>query len=225
VYKVKHKADGSIERYKARLVAKGYTQIEGLDFLDTFAPIAKLTTFQLLLALVAAHNWTLKQLDVNNVFLHAKLDQEVYMVLPPGLHFSSTNLVCRLRKLRCGLKQAGRQWYAKLSNFLLSHKYNISTTDHSLFLKHAGNYTRAILVYVDDIVHTRNNPMEISDITNLLNNCSHIKNLGDLTYFLGIEVARNVTSIHLSQRKYALDLLKHTGMLAYAPVPTPMLHT
>jgi len=124
-----------------------------------------------------------------------------------------------------GLKQVGRKWYAKLSNFLLSHKYIISTADHSLFLKHDGNHTITILVYVDNIVLTGNNPMEISNITNILNNFFHIKNLGDLSYFLGIEVARNATRIHLSQRKYTLDLLKDIAMLGCAPVPTPMLHT
>jgi len=133
VYKVKHKVDDFIERYEAHLVAKGYTQIEGLDFLDTFAPVAKLTTLRLLLALATTNNWTLKQLDVNNVFLHGELDEEVYMVLPPGLHSSSTNLVSCLRKSLYGLKQEERQLYAKLSNFLISLKYNISIADHSLF--------------------------------------------------------------------------------------------
>ena len=175
--------------------------------------------------MVEAHNWILKQLDVNNSFLHGELDEEIYMLLPPGLQSPSTILVCHLKKSLYGLKQAGRQWYAKLSNFLLSHKYFISTFDHSLFLKHDGNHTTTILVYVDDIVLTGNNPMEISNITNLLNNFFHIKNMSDLTYFLGIEMARNTTSIHLSQRKYTLDLLKDTGMLGCAPVPTLMLHT
>jgi len=90
--------------------------------------------------LAATHNWTLKQLDVNNVFLHGELDEEVYMVLPPGLHSSSTDMVFHLRKSLYGLKQARRKWYVKLSNFLVSHKYNISIADHSLFLKHDGNY-------------------------------------------------------------------------------------
>jgi len=207
------------------LVAKGYNQIEGLDFLDTFSPVAKLTTRRLLLALAATQNWTLKQLDVNNAFLHGDLDEEIYMQLPQDFHTSSLNLVCRLKKSLHGLKQAGRQWYAKLSNFLLSHNYKIPTADHSLFLKHDGKHTTTLLVYVDDIILTWNNPMEISAITSLLHNFFHIKNLGDLNYFLGIEVTRNATGIHLSQHKYVLDLLKDTGMLGCSPTPTPMLHT
>jgi len=108
VNKVKHHADGSIECYKARLVAKWYNQIEGLDFLDIFASIAKLTTLRLLLSLATTQNWTLKQLDVSNVFLHGDLDEEVYMQLPSGFPFSSPNLVCRLKKSLYGLKQVGK---------------------------------------------------------------------------------------------------------------------
>ena len=146
------------------------------------------------------------------------------MQLPPSFHTSSPNLVCRLKKSLYGLKQTGRQWYAKLSNFLVSHNYKISTADHSLFLKHDGKHNTKLLVYVDDIILTRNNPMEISAIISLLHDFFHIKNLDDLSYFIGIEVARNAIGIHLSQRKYILDMLKDTGMLGCAPAPTPMLH-
>jgi len=97
IYKIKRKYNGTIERYKARLVAKGYTQLEGLDFLDTFAPIAKITTLRLLLAFVAAQNWVLKKLDVNNVFLHENLIEDIYMKPPPGLLLPNSNHVCKLQ--------------------------------------------------------------------------------------------------------------------------------
>nr|KYP35148.1 Retrovirus-related Pol polyprotein from transposon TNT 1-94 [Cajanus cajan] len=223
IYKIKHNADGSVQRYKACLVAKGYTQLEGLDFLDTFSPEAKLTTVHLLLSTMAGrYNWHLKQLDVNNAFLHRELNEEVYMQLPPGVPSSAAGQVCRLQHSLYGLKQASRQWYACLSNFLVLHGYHHSSADHSLFLKFTGSTCTALLVYVDDIVLAGNDISEIRAITVLLDETFKIKDLGDLTYFLGLEVSRNKTGIHLSQRKYTLDILSNTGMLACSPSSTPM---
>ncbi|KAK2453566.1 putative mitochondrial protein [Trifolium repens] len=222
VYKVKHKADGSIERYKARLVAKGYSQVEGLDFFDTFSPVAKLTTVRLLLAVASTQKWHLHQLDVNNAFLHGDLKEDVYMYIPDGVHVSKPNQVCKLLKSLYGLKQVSRKWYEKLTSLLVAEGYIQSTADHSLFTITSGSDFTALLVYVDDIILAGTSVTEIDRIKFILDNNFKIKDLGPLKYFLGFEVAQSREGITISQRKYCLDLLKDSGLLGSKPASTPL---
>uniref|UniRef100_A0A2N9J1M4 Integrase catalytic domain-containing protein n=1 Tax=Fagus sylvatica TaxID=28930 RepID=A0A2N9J1M4_FAGSY len=224
VFTVKHKADGSIERFKARLVAKGYTQTYGIDYQETFAPVAKINTIRVLLSLAANLEWPLQQFDVKNAFLHGDLEEEVYMDFPPGFSTSSeSGKVCRLRKSLYGLKQSPRAWFGRFTHSMRKYGYHQSQSDHTLFLKHSneGKVT-ALIVYVDDIVVTGNDIMEMGKLKTYLAKEFEIKDLGTLRYFLGIEVARSKEGIFVSQRKYVLDLLVETGMLACKPIDTPI---
>jgi hypothetical protein len=222
IYKIKHKSDGSIERYKARLVAKGYNQCEGIDYHETFSPVAKLTTVRVLLAIAAAHNWHLHQLDVNNAFLHGDLHEEVYMALPLGFASKGESRVCKLTKSLYGLKQASWQWFSKFSSTLLEHGFFQSKSNYSLFARLQGTTYIALLVYVDDIILASNDANAIFEFTLFLNSKFRLKDLGSIKFFLGLEVARNKQGISLSQRKYTLDILQDSGLLAVKPVPFPI---
>lgn len=222
LFKLKYHADGTVERHKARLVARGFTQTAGLDYLETFSPVVKMTTVRLLLALASSNNWFLHQLDVNTAFLHGDLLEDVYMQVPPGLEVSDPNLVCKLQKSLYGLKQASRQWNAKLTDTLIQSGYVQSKADYSLFTKKDSTSFTAILVYVDDLVLAGNDLTEIHAIKSLLDRKFSIKDIGELKYFLGFEVARSHLGISLYQRKYSLDLLQDTGLLGCKPSSTPM---
>ena len=222
VFRIKHKSDGSVERYKARLVAKGFNQQEGLDYHETFAPVAKLTTVRCLLALAAVRNWPLFHMDVNNAFLHGDLHEEVYMVPPPGLCRQGEKLVCRLHKSLYGLKQAPRNWFAKFSDSIKTAGFFQSHSDHSLFVQEKGVTLTIVLIYVDDIIITGNNDKAIQDVKLFLQQQFHIKDLGKLKFFLGLEVARSKAGLVISQRKYTLEILDDVGFLGAKPVDFPM---
>ncbi|GKB71124.1 retrovirus-related pol polyprotein from transposon TNT 1-94 [Tanacetum coccineum] len=162
---------GSVEKYKARLVAKGFTQQEGIDFKETFAPVAKMVTVRALIALATHNNWLLEQLDVNNTFLHGDLYEKVYMKVPQGYTTSlPPNTVCKLNKSLYGLKQANKQWFTKLTDFLTSLHFQQSHADTSLFTLTQDGHTTLLLVYVDDILLTEEKPIIISlDPTKQLN--------------------------------------------------------
>jgi Reverse transcriptase (RNA-dependent DNA polymerase) len=202
VYKFKYNSDGIIERYKFRLVTVGYTQTYEIDYHETFAPVAKMNTVRILQSITVNNSWGLHQMNVKNTFLQGTLEEEVYMTLPPShKRKNMSNLVCRLNKSIYGLKQSPRAWYEKLSHFLLSCNFKTSWEDTSLFIKHNEHGITVVLVYVDDIIITRNSQSKIDYIKNCLKQKFDNKDLGKLKYFLGIEIAHSSKGLFISQKK------------------------
>uniref|UniRef100_A0A2N9IVC8 Integrase catalytic domain-containing protein n=1 Tax=Fagus sylvatica TaxID=28930 RepID=A0A2N9IVC8_FAGSY len=211
VYKIKTRADGSVERYKARLVARGFTQEYGIDYEETFAPVARLTSVRSLLAVAAVRHWPLFQMDVKNAFLNGDLLEEVYMQPPPG-YPDSQNQVCRLRRALYGLKQAPRAWFAKFSSVVAQQGFTPSSYDSALFIRHTSTGITLILLYVDDMIITGDDTAGICDLQKFLSQQFEMKDLGTLSYFLGLEVTSSSDGYYLSQAKYASDLLSKAGL-------------
>ena len=223
IHTIKYLANGKPERKKTRLVARGYTQVYGEDYLDTFAPVAKLHTIRILLSLAVNLEWDLWQMDVKNAFLQGELEDEVYMKPPPGMEeMVKPGNVLRLRKAIYGLKQSPRAWYHKLSTTLNGRGFVKSQADHTLFTLTSKQGITVILVYVDDIIITGSDKEGISLTKTFLKAAFDIKDLGELKYFLGIEMCRSKEGLFMSQRKYTLDILKEAGDLGGRHAKTPL---
>lgn len=236
VYKTKYKPDGTVEKYKARLVILGYRQTYGVDYEHTFAPVAKMTTVRALLAVAALQNWDVVQMDVMNAFLHGDLFETVYMKMPQGYnHFgcrvvlnqgehcdNKTELVCKLKKSLYGLRQAPRNWFSKLSTTLKDLKYQQSLSDYSLFTLTTASSITVVLVYVDDLLLAGNNRQEIEHLKKMLSNTFKMKDLGDVRYFLGLEISRSEAGFFVSQKKYTMDLLDEFEVTGLTTLKLPM---
>ena len=153
IYKIKTHSNGSIERYKVFLVAKDFTQEYGIDYEETFAPIARISSVCALLVVAAASKWDIFQIDVKNAFFNGDLSEKVYMQPPPSLSVES-NKVCHLRCALYGLKQAPRAWFAKFSSTISRLGYMASHSDSALFLHRINKGTILLLLYVDDMIIT-----------------------------------------------------------------------
>ena len=211
------------------MVSKGYAQQEGLDFIETLSPMAKLVIVRVLLAIVASNSLPLVYLDVNCVFLNGDLFEEVYMDLTLRYYpYSSRSqiqgdkLVCKLHRSIYGLKQGSRQWFSKFSIVLIAFSFQQCKTNNSLFTKDTGPSFLALLVYVSDIILTGFDSHFINHMKSFLHIKCKLKDLGSLKYFLGLEFARSQKGIFLSQRHYALQILEDVGFLGCKPASLPM---
>ncbi|CAH9071119.1 unnamed protein product [Cuscuta europaea] len=223
LFKHKYRSDGSLERHKARLVVNGRSQRPGIDCDDTFSPVVKPATIRTVLSIALSHNWPLHQLDVNNAFLHGFLDETVYMHQPPGFKDSSRpSHVCLLKKSLYGLKQAPRAWYHRFASHAAKLGFHHSKVDHSLFIYHNNGDTAYLLLYVDDIVLTASTPTLLRNLISQLGAEFSLKDLGPLSFFLGIAVTRQSGRLVLSQQKYASKILHRAGMASCNSTSTPV---
>lgn len=214
VYKVKYNANGEIARYKARLVAKGYTQVNGLDFNETYAPVTRLETIRLLFGLAVEKDWEIRQIDVKTAYLNGDLDEEIYMEPPEGLNIPD-GMVLRLRKAIYGLKQAGRQWYLKLKSVLVEMGFTQVVNDPHTFVLHRqeGGITKTLVVpiYVDDLLPVGDK--DLADCFEIdIEKHFDVTIIGDASYFLGIRVRRErdpeFCGLALDQAQFTNTILK-----------------
>ena len=155
IYKIKHAVDGSIEKYKARCVACGFTQKEGIEYDETFAPYARYTTIKTIISLAVVFGWKLHQMDVKTSFLNGKIDEEVYIEQPKGfVTHGDKSHVCKLKKALYGLKQSLRVWYARMDGFLHNLGFTKSIVDSNLYFKVVHNHILILVLYVEDLFLT-----------------------------------------------------------------------
>nr|GFB60020.1 putative ribonuclease H-like domain-containing protein [Tanacetum cinerariifolium] len=211
---LKNKKDerGIVIRNKARLVAQGHTQEERIEYDEVFTPVARIEAIRLFLAYASFMGFTVYQMDVKSAFLYETIDEEVYVMQPPGfqdLKFSAR--VYKVEKAMYGLHQALRAWYGTLSKYLLKNGFQRGTIDQTLFIKrHRGDFL-LVQVYVDDIIFGSSNPHLCREFEALMHEKFQMSAMGELNFFLGLQVLQMKDDIFLSQDKYVGDILKKFG--------------
>jgi hypothetical protein len=215
VFWIKRNADGSIEKYKARLIARGFTQVFSEDYYDTFSPVAKLSSFQAVLALAAWNDWEIESFDFNGAYLNGELeeDKEIYMQPPPG-YKGQGDTVKRLRKSLYGLKQAGRKWYDALYHALVDLGFRVTHADLGVFHNKINEHTLILVVHVDNCVFTGSSLKLIAEYKGKFNAHYALTDLGPISWLLGIKITRNrdEQTISLSQTSYIESMLERFAL-------------
>ncbi|KAJ9520612.1 hypothetical protein QJQ45_007481 [Haematococcus lacustris] len=228
VLKIKRDATGAIEKFKARLVAKGFMQVSGVDVGDVYAPVSKHTTLRALLALAAARDMEVHQIDVEAAFLNGTLqpDEVIYVQQPEGFEEGSPNTVCRLQKALYGLRQAPRAWHAKLKQELEGMGFFASESDPALFMLPRSSGTVYLLVYVDDcLLCTEKGDFDsLNFVKQRLSSVFGIKDLGQTRWFLGMQISRDRAqgTLQLDQQQYIKELLSTYSMTEAHSKAVPM---
>jgi hypothetical protein len=224
VFRNKQDEYGVVKRNKARLVAKGYSQVEGLDFDETYAPIARLESIRILLAYATYHGFKLYQMDVESAFLNGPIKEEVYVEQPPSFEDSEyPNHMYKLSKALYGLKQAPRAWYECLRDFLIANGFKVGKADPTLFTKTLENDLFVCQIYVDDIIFGSTNDPTCEEFSRIMTQKFEMSMMGELKYFLGFQVKQLQEGTFISQTKYIQDILTKFGMKDAKPIKTPMM--
>ncbi|GJR82461.1 putative ribonuclease H-like domain-containing protein [Tanacetum coccineum] len=223
VYRNKKDERGIVIRNKARLVAQGYTQEEGIDYDEVFAPVARIEAIRLFLAYASFKDFVVYQMDVKSAFLYGKIEEEVYVCQPPGFEDPEfPNKVYKVEKALYGLHQAPRAWYETLSTYLLDNGFQRGQIDKTLFIKRIKSDILLVQVYVDDIIFGSTKKELCTDFEKLMHKKFQMSSMGELTFFLGLQVTQKDDGIFISQDKYVDEILKKFGFSTVKTASTPM---
>ena len=218
--------EGNVIRNKAHLVAKEYSQMEGADYDETFAPIARMESIRILLALACHFKFKLYQIDVKTAFLNGLLKEDVYVTQPKGFidpHFP--NHVLYLKKALYGLKQAPKGWYDRLTQYLVSHGFTRGKVNQTFFIKKEDGELIVAQLYVDDIIFGSTKDELAHNFSKLMQAEFEMSMIGELTHFLGLQIHQQDLGIFLSQFKYAKNLVKKFGLESASSIRAPMLNS
>ncbi|GJT70548.1 putative ribonuclease H-like domain-containing protein [Tanacetum coccineum] len=223
VYRNKKDERGVVVRNKARLVAQGHRQEEGIDYDEVFAPVARIEAIRTFLAFASYMGFIVYQMDVKSVFLYGKIDEVVYVSQPPGfIDPKYPKKVCKVVKALYGLHQAPRAWYATLSTFLLKNGYRRGTIDKTLFIKKDKHDIILVQVYVDDIIFGSTKKSWCDEFEALMKSRFQMSSMGELTFFLGLQVKQKEDGIFISQDKYVAKILKKFDFASVKTASTPI---
>ena len=222
VFRRKYKTDGTVSAFKARLVAKGFRQREGIDYFDTYAPVARITSIRILFALASLQNLIVHQMDVKTAFLNGELSEEVYIEQPEGFVApGNEHKVCRLEKSLYGLKQAPKEWHAKFDTAILKFGFRYNSADRCLYSKTTSAYKVLVCLYVDDMLIVSTDMVGVTETKDYLSSVFKMKDLGEVDTILGIKIQRHSGGFSLNQTHYVEKVLAKFSHLEIKEVRTP----